>query len=98
MQVQSDYLKKNFESALELDTAVALCCLEIRRMFKDMPSTALDKKANFECLERDVGLAKFFPNVRNVIQIEFDLYAVKRENYSLVKLIIRPRLSIKCHL
>ena len=29
-----------------------------------MPHTALDKKANFECLERDVGLAKFFPNVR----------------------------------
>ena len=29
-----------------------------------MPPTALDKKANFECLERDVGLAKFFPNVR----------------------------------
>ena len=57
-------MKKNFESALELDTAVALCCLEIRRLFKDMPHTALDKKANFECLERDVGLAKFFPNVR----------------------------------
>ena len=29
-----------------------------------MPPTALDKKANFECLERDVGLAKFLPNVR----------------------------------
>ena len=61
--MRSDYLQKKFESGLDFDTAVALCCLEIRRMFRDMPATALDKKANFECLERDVGLTKFLPNV-----------------------------------
>ena len=63
LQVRSDYLQKKFESGLDLETAVSLCCLEIRRMFRDMPATALDKKANFECLERDVGLTKFLPNV-----------------------------------
>ena len=30
IQVRNDYLKKNFES-LDLDTAIQLCCIEIRR-------------------------------------------------------------------
>ena len=30
LQVRNDYLKKNFES-LDLDTAIQLCCIEIRR-------------------------------------------------------------------
>ena len=53
-QVRNDYLKKNFES-LDLDTAIQLCCIEIRRFFKDMPQIALDKKSNFEYLEKEVG-------------------------------------------
>ena len=38
-QVRSDYLRKEFDpsSSLDVDVAVQLCCLELRRFFKDMP-------------------------------------------------------------
>jgi len=84
-QVRNDYLKKNFES-LELDTAIQLCCIEIRRFFRDMPQIALDKKSNFEYLEKEVGLHKFLPKsvintnkpkpLRKLIQQHFRKYAV----------------------
>jgi len=84
-QVRNDYLKKNFES-LDLDTAIQLCCIEIRRFFKDMPQIALDKKSNFEYLEKEVGLHKFLPKnvinnnkpkpLRKLIQQHFKKYAV----------------------
>lgn len=84
-QVRNDYLKKNFES-LDLDTAIQLCCIEIRRFFKDMPQIALDKKSNFEYLEKEVGLNKFLPKnvintnkpkpLRKLIQQHFKKYAV----------------------
>ena len=38
-------------------------CLQIRRIFKDMPGNALDKKSNLEYLEKEVGLHKFFPKI-----------------------------------
>ena len=59
-QVRNDYLNKNFES-LDHEIALQLCCLEIRRFFKDMPQIALDKRSNFDYLEREVGLHKFLP-------------------------------------
>ena len=59
-QVRNDYLKKNYES-LDLDTAIQLCCIEIRRFFKDMPQIALDKKSNFEYLEKEVSVSSSSP-------------------------------------
>ena len=32
-----------------------------RRFFKDMPQVALDKRSNFEYLEKEVGLKRFLP-------------------------------------
>ena len=88
IQVRNDYLKKNFES-LDLDTAIQLCCIEIRRFFKDMPQIALDKKSNFEYLEKEVGLHKFLPKnvisttkpklLRKLIQQHFKKYAVLQD-------------------
>ena len=88
LQVRNDYLKKNFES-LDLDTAIQLCCIEIRRFFKDMPQIALDKKSNFEYLEKEVGLHKFLPKnvinttkpklLRKLIQQHFKKYAVLQD-------------------
>ena len=46
---------------IDQELAVQLCCLEIRYYFKDMPQIALDKKSNFEYLEKEVGLEKFVP-------------------------------------
>ena len=42
-QVRNDYLKKNFES-LDLDTAIQLCCIEIRRC--GQTTRYLDKQQN----------------------------------------------------
>lgn len=32
-----------------------------RRFFKDMPQVALDKKSNFEYLEKEIGFKRFLP-------------------------------------
>ena len=93
-QVRNDYLAKKFES-LNLDTAIQLCCLEIRRFFSDLPQIALDKKSNFEYLEREVGLARFLPHcvivsnkpkaIRKMIQQHFKKYANYQERECMFK-------------
>lgn len=60
VQVKNDYLK--IDKPIAQDLAIQLCCLEIRRFFKDITQFALDKKSNFEYLEKDVGLHNFLPS------------------------------------
>lgn len=65
--------------------ALQLCCLAMRHYFKDMQQLALDKKSNFDYIEKDVGLHKFLPKVilsstkpksiRKLIQSSFKKYA-----------------------
>ncbi|TKS88286.1 Focal adhesion kinase 1 [Collichthys lucidus] len=59
-QVKNDYMTEIGEQ-VEQDIALKLGCLEIRRFFKEMRGNALDKKSNYELLEKDVGLRRFFP-------------------------------------
>ncbi|XP_067844587.1 protein-tyrosine kinase 2-beta isoform X2 [Heptranchias perlo] len=59
-QVRSDYMQE-FAGQVNQETALKLGCLEIRRFYKDMPPKALEKKSNFELLEKEVGLDLFFP-------------------------------------
>ncbi|XP_054619353.1 protein tyrosine kinase 2aa isoform X7 [Dunckerocampus dactyliophorus] len=59
-QVKNDYMTQ-IGDQLEQDVALKLGCLEIRRFFKEMRGNALDKKSNYELLEKDVGLRRFFP-------------------------------------
>ncbi|XP_077937569.1 protein tyrosine kinase 2aa isoform X8 [Gasterosteus aculeatus] len=59
-QVKNDYMTEIVEQ-VEQDVALKLGCLEIRRFFKEMRGNALDKKSNYELLEKDVGLRRFFP-------------------------------------
>jgi focal adhesion kinase 1 len=40
-----------------------LGCLEIRRSFQNMNPNVLDKKINYDYLEKDVGLKRFFPEI-----------------------------------
>ncbi|XP_077991126.1 focal adhesion kinase 1-like isoform X2 [Glandiceps talaboti] len=61
-QVRNDYLAHIAET-VDQDIAIQLGCLEIRRFFKDMPQMALDKKANFEYLEKEIGMKRFLPKV-----------------------------------
>ncbi|XP_071953746.1 focal adhesion kinase 1-like isoform X3 [Antedon mediterranea] len=60
-QVRQDYMNEVAETIGEQDIPIQLGCLEMRRFFKDMPHYALDKKANFEYLEKEIGLKKFLP-------------------------------------
>nr|XP_057941995.1 focal adhesion kinase 1-like isoform X9 [Doryrhamphus excisus] len=59
-QVKSDYMQ-HIADQVDQDIALKLGCLEIRRFFREMPGNALDKKSNYELLEKDVGLRRFFP-------------------------------------
>uniref|UniRef100_A0A8D2ZMU4 Focal adhesion kinase 1 n=1 Tax=Scophthalmus maximus TaxID=52904 RepID=A0A8D2ZMU4_SCOMX len=59
-QVKSDYMQ-HIADQVDQDVALKLGCLEIRRFFREMPGNALDKKSNYELLEKDVGLRRFFP-------------------------------------
>ncbi|XP_069392780.1 focal adhesion kinase 1-like isoform X9 [Paralichthys olivaceus] len=59
-QVKSDYMQ-HIADRVDQDVALKLGCLEIRRFFREMPGNALDKKSNYELLEKDVGLRRFFP-------------------------------------
>ena len=52
---------RDLSEQVDTDTAVRLGCIEMRRFFKDMPQVALDKKSNFEYLEKEVGLKRFLP-------------------------------------
>ncbi len=38
-----------------------LCCLEIRRFFKDVSASTLEKRSNLEYLEKEFGLRSFLP-------------------------------------
>ena len=46
---------------VSMNVAIELGALEIRKLFKDLNSTALDKKVNMDYLEKELGLRKFFP-------------------------------------
>ncbi|XP_052774521.1 focal adhesion kinase 1-like isoform X3 [Mya arenaria] len=88
-QIRNDYMKDLAEK-IEHDMAIRLGCIEMRRFFKDMPQVALDKKSNFEYLEKEVGLKRFLPknvidsmkskNLRKAIQQHFKSYAQLSES------------------
>lgn len=59
-QIKSDYFKT--KKPVDQETAINLCCLEIRRFFKDITQFALEKKSNYEFLEKEIGLHKFIPS------------------------------------
>lgn len=44
-----------------MNEAIELGSLEIRKLFKDLNPTALDKKVNVDYLEKELGLKRFFP-------------------------------------
>uniref|UniRef100_A0A8C8B086 Protein-tyrosine kinase 2-beta n=1 Tax=Otus sunia TaxID=257818 RepID=A0A8C8B086_9STRI len=93
-QLRSEYMQ-NFASKVSEGMALQLGCLELRRFYKDMPQNALDKKSNFEFLEKEVGLDLFFPSqmqenlkpkqFRKMIQQTFQQYALLREEECILK-------------
>ncbi|KAL4235721.1 putative serine/threonine protein phosphatase [Mactra antiquata] len=93
-QVRNDYMKDLAEQ-IDHDMAIRLGCIEMRKFFKDMPQVALDKKSNFEYLEKEVGLKRFLPknvidsmkskNLRKAIQQHFKVYAQLSESECVYK-------------
>uniref|UniRef100_A0A8C7ZVY7 non-specific protein-tyrosine kinase n=1 Tax=Oryzias sinensis TaxID=183150 RepID=A0A8C7ZVY7_9TELE len=65
------------------------------RFFREMPGNALDKKSNYELLEKDVGLRRFFPkslldslkakSLRKQIQQTFKQFANLNDEQSILK-------------
>uniref|UniRef100_A0A3Q3NGE2 Focal adhesion kinase 1 n=2 Tax=Mastacembelus armatus TaxID=205130 RepID=A0A3Q3NGE2_9TELE len=93
-QVKSDYMQQ-IADQVDQDIALKLGCLEIRRFFREMPGNALDKKSNYELLEKDVGLRRFFPKslldslkaktLRKQIQQTFKQFANLNDEQSIHK-------------
>uniref|UniRef100_A0A8C9TR50 non-specific protein-tyrosine kinase n=2 Tax=Scleropages formosus TaxID=113540 RepID=A0A8C9TR50_SCLFO len=93
-QVRNDYMLAMADH-VDQDVALKLGCLEIRRFFRDLRGNALDKKSNYELLEKDVGLKRFFPKsllesvkpktLRKSIQQTFKQFANLNEEQSVLK-------------
>ncbi|XP_029965730.1 protein tyrosine kinase 2 beta, b isoform X2 [Salarias fasciatus] len=93
-QVRSDYMQYH-ASKVSDGMALQLGCLEIRRFYKDMNAKGLEKKSNFELLEKEVGLDLFFPpqlinsmksrQLRKLIQQTFQQFATLKEDDCMVK-------------
>uniref|UniRef100_A0A4W5LHX1 non-specific protein-tyrosine kinase n=1 Tax=Hucho hucho TaxID=62062 RepID=A0A4W5LHX1_9TELE len=93
-QVRSDYMQYH-ASKVSDGMALQLGCLEIRRFYKDMNDKGLEKKSNFELLEKDVGLNLFFPQelidsmksrpLRKLITQTFQQYATLKEDECMVR-------------
>uniref|UniRef100_UPI003AAEB6B7 protein-tyrosine kinase 2-beta-like n=1 Tax=Centroberyx gerrardi TaxID=166262 RepID=UPI003AAEB6B7 len=93
-QVRSDYMQ-NYASKVSDGMALQLGCLEIRRFYKDMNPNGLEKKSNFELLEKDVGLDLFFPRelidsmkskqLRKLVQQTFQGYSTLKEDQCMAR-------------
>ncbi|XP_015213508.1 protein-tyrosine kinase 2-beta isoform X1 [Lepisosteus oculatus] len=93
-QVRCDYMQRCANKVSD-GMALQLGCLEIRRFYKDMNAKGLEKKSNFELLEKDVGLDLFFPkelmdsmkpkHLRKMIQQTFQQYATLKEDECIAK-------------
>lgn len=59
-QTRFDYLSHG-SLTVEPELAVHLCCLEIRRVFKDLSPSALEKRSSLENLEKEFGLRSLLP-------------------------------------
>ncbi|XP_038664669.1 focal adhesion kinase 1 isoform X5 [Scyliorhinus canicula] len=93
-QVKNDYMM-DIADQVDQDIALKLGCLEIRRFYREMRGNALEKKSNYELLEKDVGLKRFFPKslldsvkaktLRKLIQQSFRQFANLNEEQSVLK-------------
>ncbi|XP_069477792.1 focal adhesion kinase 1 isoform X5 [Ambystoma mexicanum] len=93
-QVKNDYIME-IADQVDQEIALKLGCLEIRRSYWEMRGNALEKKSNYEVLEKDVGLKRFFPKglldsvkaktLRKLIQQTFRQFANLNREESILK-------------
>ncbi|XP_040283052.1 protein-tyrosine kinase 2-beta isoform X2 [Bufo bufo] len=93
-QLRNDYMQQ-YATKVSEGMALQLGCLELRRFYKDMPHNALEKRSNFDFLEKEVGLDLFFPRqmqeslkpkqFRKMIQQTFQQYGSLREEECIMR-------------
>ncbi|KAL5262560.1 hypothetical protein ACHWQZ_G008083 [Mnemiopsis leidyi] len=93
-QVRLEYFDTLAEH-MDIDTAVQLGCLEMRRQFKDLSHEALNKKSNINMLENEIGFDKFIPRcvldrarsreIKKLIQTNLKQFSVLTENQCVYK-------------
>ncbi|KAM9308655.1 focal adhesion kinase 1 [Gastrophryne carolinensis] len=93
-QVKNDYMSE-MSDQVDQEIALKLGCLDIRRSYGEMRGNALEKKSNYEVLEKDVGLKRFFPKslldsvkaktLRKQIQQTFRQFANLNREESILK-------------
>ncbi|XP_053316712.1 protein-tyrosine kinase 2-beta [Spea bombifrons] len=93
-QLRNDYMQQ-YATKVSEGMALQLGCLELRRFYKDMPHNALEKRSNFDFLEKEVGLDLFFPKqmqeslkpkqFRKMIQQTFQQYGSLREDECIMR-------------
>uniref|UniRef100_A0A3B4FA45 non-specific protein-tyrosine kinase n=1 Tax=Pundamilia nyererei TaxID=303518 RepID=A0A3B4FA45_9CICH len=86
---------QQYASKVSDGMALQLGCLEIRRFCKDMNPNGLEKKSNFEFLEKEIGLDLFFPKelidsmkpkqLRRMIQQTFQGYSALNQDQCMAK-------------
>ncbi|KAM4772706.1 protein-tyrosine kinase 2-beta isoform 2-T2 [Rhinophrynus dorsalis] len=93
-QLRNDYMQQ-YATKVSEGMALQLGCLELRRFYKDMPQNALEKRSNFDFLEKEVGLDLFFPKqmqeslkpkqFRKMIQQTFQQYGSLNEEQCIMR-------------
>ncbi|XP_075454735.1 protein-tyrosine kinase 2-beta isoform X2 [Ascaphus truei] len=93
-QLRNDYMQQ-YATKVSEGMALQLGCLELRRFYKDMPQNALEKRSNFDFLEKEVGLDLFFPKqmqeslkpkqFRKMIQQTFQQYGSLKEEECIMR-------------
>jgi focal adhesion kinase 1 len=76
-QIKNDFIQFIAPNITDTDLAPSLLdlgCLEIRRSFQNMNPNVLDKKINYDYLEKDVGLKRFFPDIVLQQKVEFFIF------------------------
>uniref|UniRef100_A0A8C5C6X8 non-specific protein-tyrosine kinase n=1 Tax=Gadus morhua TaxID=8049 RepID=A0A8C5C6X8_GADMO len=104
-QVRTEYMEIH-ASKVSDGMAMQLGCLEIRRFYKDMNAKGLEKRSNFELLEKQIQqtfqqyatlkeeecMRKFFVALREVVNYDEEVFPCELQGWSLaVELVIGAR-------
>ncbi|ODM97852.1 Focal adhesion kinase 1 [Orchesella cincta] len=103
-QVKDEYLSKEL-TGLAQDKAIQICCLALRHYFINLQDAALDKKSNFDYIEKEIGLHKFLPAptlsstkrkaLRKVIQSNFKKYVSLSDKECMIQFLDAVRTVLR---
>lgn len=102
--MKDEYLSRE-HSSLAQDKAIQICCLALRHYFINLQDAALDKKSNFDYIEKEIGLHKFLPApvlsstkrkaLRKIIQSNFKKYVSLSDKECMIQFLEAVRLVLR---